>query len=123
MRELRRKKLQRRRRRFRSRKNVFGSTERPRMTVYRSDRHIYCQFIDDTNGRTLFGLSSLSPALRGEVGANCGNKEGAARVGEEAARKALEQGIKRVCFDRNGYRFHGRVKALADSARKQGLQF
>ncbi len=123
MREERRIKLRRWRRNWRSRRRVFGTPERPRLTVYRSDRHIYCQIIDDTQGRTLVAASTLSPEIREAVKTCSWNKKGAEAVGELIAKRALAKGVTKVCFDRNGYKFHGRVKALADSARKHGLQF
>jgi len=116
------KALRRRRRKLRVRKKVFGTPERPRLTVFRSLKHIYAQIIDDTRGHTLVSASTLSKPLREEI--RCGgNKEAAAKVGEVLAKLALEQGITKVVFDRNGYKYHGRIKALADAARAAGLQF
>lgn len=100
----------------RIRGKVSGTAERPRMTVFRSNRGIYVQLIDDLSGRTL--VSASSKGLEGGT-----KSEIAAKVGAEAARKALEAGISTVVFDRNGYLFHGRVKSLADAARTAGLQF
>ena len=110
------------RRNWRSRKRVFGTPERPRLVVFRSARHIYAQIIDDQAGVTLAAGSTMSKALRGAVKSG-GNRQAAERVGEALAKQAMEVGIKAVCFDRNGYKFHGRVKALADAARKAGLAF
>lgn len=102
---------------YRVRNKISGSACRPRMTVFRSNKQIYVQLIDDLTGKTLLSASSL--ALKDLDG----NKEQAAKVGEELAKKALEAGITQVVFDRNGYLYHGRVKELADAARKGGLKF
>jgi len=116
-------KIRRRIRRHHSlRRRVGGRKERPRLSVYRSLRNIYCQIIDDTEGRTLLGLSTLSPDLKKEVSYG-GNVKAAALLGERLAKIALEKGIKKVVFDRGGYRYHGRVKAVAEAARKAGLEF
>jgi len=123
MRELRRIKLRRMRRKWRVGRRVSGTNERPRMTVYRSGRHIYCQIVDDVTGRTLEAVSTLTPELKDAVKACSWNKQGAEQVGALIAKRAVAKGIVKVCFDRNGYRFHGRVKALAESARKNGLSF
>lgn len=112
----------RKRRHLRVRKKVFGTKERPRLCVFRSLRHMYCQLIDDTEGRTLLAMSTLSPELRNTLSKH-GNKEAAAAVGAKLAEKAKALGIKEVVFDRGGYKFHGRVKALAEAARKGGLKF
>ena len=101
---------------FRIRKNVNGTAERPRMSVFRSNKQIYVQVINDLNGTTLCAASSLGMET-------CPKKEQAAKVGELIAQKALEAGITQVVFDRNGYLYHGRVKELADGARKGGLKF
>jgi len=100
------------------RTRVEGTPERPRLSVFRSHKHIYAQVIDDWNQRTLAHASTLSPELRDRI-ANGGNVAGAALVGELIGRKCLEKGIGAVVFDRGGYRYHGRVKALAEAARKQ----
>lgn len=110
------------RRNYRSRKKIFGSPDRPRMTVFRSSRHIYVQIIDDFAGVTLASASTRAKGVCEEV-KNGGNKGAAEAIGTAVARQALNVGIKCVCFDRNGYRYHGRVKALADAARKAGLAF
>lgn len=115
-----RKKL-RQRRRLRVRKKVYGTAERPRMNVFRSLNHIYAQIIDDDQGKTLVAVSSLSPELRGKVSG--GKIEGATAVGKLVAEKAKEKGITAVVFDRAGYLYHGRVKALAEAARGNGLEF
>ena len=93
------------------------------MSVFRSAKHIYAQIIDDSTGRTLTGASSLSKELGSKIGKNTGNKEGAAVVGAAVADAALKKDIKKVVFDRNGFLYHGRVKALSEAARKNGLAF
>jgi large subunit ribosomal protein L18 len=102
----------------RIRRKVSGSAERPRLTIYRSLNHIYAQIIDDEQGRTLASASTTEKDLRGQTG---GNIEAATRVGRAIAERALSSGIQSVVFDRGGYRYHGRVKALADAAREAGL--
>lgn len=104
----------------RIRKKVFGTSERPRMTVFRSNKHIYVQIIDDTKGHTLVAASSLEKEFRGE---KLPMTEMAKKVGSLIAKRALEKGITKVVFDRNGYKYHGRIKALADAVREQGLNF
>ncbi len=110
------------RRRYHVRKRVFGTRERPRLTVFRSNRHIYAQIIDDTAGATLVAASTRSKALRDQL-SGCGGKKAAQAIGEAVAKQAVGVGIKCVCFDKNRYKFHGRVKALAEAARKTGLVF
>ena len=110
-------------RKSRVRKTVRGTAERPRLSVFRSARHIYAQIIDDDSASTLVGASSMSKDLQTEIESNGGNCRGAALVGERIAKQALEKGIKRVVFDRNGFLYHGRVKTLAESAREHGLEF
>lgn len=105
------------RRARRIRKHLSGTAERPRISVFRSIKHIYAQVIDDDTGRTLVASSSLMLKVPG------GNIEGAKAVGKALAEKAREKAITKVCFDRGGRRFHGRVKALADAAREAGLEF
>jgi large subunit ribosomal protein L18 len=107
----------------RLRKKIRGSSEIPRLTVYRSLYHIYAQIIDDATSKTLVATSTLSPELREEVKSIKGKKEVAKRVGAQIAKKALEKNVKRVVFDRNGYLYHGIVKSLADGAREAGLKF
>ena len=102
----------------RIRRKVSGSAERPRLTIYRSLNHIYAQIIDDEQGRTIAAASTTEKDLRGATG---GNIDAAARVGRAIAERALSNGIESVVFDRGGYRYHGRVKALADAAREAGL--
>ena len=116
------KRKARKRRHYRVRKKVYGSSESPRLNVYRSLKHIYAQLIDDQSGRTLISASTLDPSLQGQLKAT-GNKEAARMVGELLAKKALEKGIYRVVFDRGGFLYHGRIKALAEGARSGGLKF
>ncbi len=104
------------------RKKIFGTSERPRLSVFRSNRHIYAQIIDDIAGATLVSSSSKAKSLRAKLPEG-GNSKAAEVVGEAIAKQALGVGINCVCFDRNRYKFHGRVKALAESARKAGLVF
>ena len=106
----------------RVRKNLFGTPERPRLCVYRSNKNISAQVIDDVNGVTLVSASSLDKELKGEIGYG-GNKEAAKKVGEALAKRALAKGIEEVSFDRGGFLYHGRVAALADAAREAGLMF
>ena len=116
------KNSQLKRRKGRVRKKVFGDADRPRLSIYRSLRHIYAQIIDDDNGSTLVAAGTVSDKLRGEM-KNTGNTAAAAKVGEALARKALDMGIRQVRFDRNGCKYHGRIKALAEGARQTGLIF
>ena len=110
-------------RKMRVRRKVRGTAERPRLSVFRSSRHIYAQLIDDESAVTLATVSSVAKDLQSSIGNDGGNRRGAAVVGEQIAKKAQEKGIKRVVFDRNGFLYHGRVKSLADSAREHGLEF
>lgn len=110
------------RRKYHVRKKVSGTAERPRLSVFRSNRHVYAQVVDDIAGVTLASASTKSKNLRDKVPYG-GNKKAAEIVGEAIAKEALAVGIKRVCFDRGSYKYHGRVKALADAARKAGLVF
>ena len=104
------------------RSRVKGTSARPRLNVFRSLKHIYAQAIEDSAGRTLASVSSLSPERKGSL-KHPGNVEAAKKVGELIAKKCLEKGIQKVIFDRNGYLYHGRVKALAEAARTAGLIF
>ena len=104
----------------RIRKRLEGTGERPRLNIFRSLNHIYAQIIDDTQGRTLVAANSLASDSSVHGG---GNVAAARTVGKQIGEKALAQGIRQVAFDRGGYRYHGRVKALADAAREAGLQF
>ena len=112
----------RQRRKRRIRKRVTGTPDRPRLTVFRSHKNIYAQIIDDTAGRTLVSASSMDTGLRAEIGYG-GNRAAATAVGTKLAQLALEAGIKKVVLDRNGYTYHGRLKELAETARKCGLAF
>ena len=107
----------------RVRRKVFGSAERPRMAVFRSLNNIYVQIIDDAQGHTLVAASSLDPDVRGQINGGKPKSEVAALVGSVIAERALDKGIKSVVFDRGGFKYHGRAKALADAARKGGLVF
>ena len=106
----------------RVRRKVFGTAERPRLSVFRSLHHIYAQVIDDTRGETLAAASSLESELRSNGGGQ-GKSEVSRRVGELVAERAKQNGIDSVVFDRGGYKYHGRVKALAEAAREGGLVF
>ena len=104
------------------RSKMHGTEERPRLSVYRSNTHMYAQIIDDLAGVTLVSANSMEPAVSGP-GTYAGNKELAAKVGELLASRAKEKGITEVAFDRGDYKYHGRVQALAEAAREGGLQF
>jgi large subunit ribosomal protein L18 len=109
-------------RQVRVRRQVQGTGERPRLCIFRSSRHIYAQIIEDASGKTLVAASTLNQDVAGALGYS-GNIDAAKAVGAAIARKALEQNIQQVVFDRNGFLYHGRVKALADAAREAGLSF
>ena len=115
----------RRRIQLRQRKRIAGSTARPRLSVFRSVAHIYAQVIDDMSGQTIVSASSLEPALKGAFakGVGGGNLKGAETVGKTIAERSIEKGIKKVVFDRSGFLYHGRIRAVADAARKAGLEF
>ncbi len=117
------KRLARLRRKRRIRKKIFGTSERPRLCVYRSLKHMYAQIIDDTKGITLAAASTLDPEIRDKVKELKGKIAKAEVVGKLIAKRALEKGIKKVVFDRNGFLYHGRVKAVAEGAREGGLDF
>lgn len=110
------------RRKYHVRKRVFGTPDRPRLSVKRSSRHIYAQIIDDVAGVTLVSASTMNKDFRNRL-QQTGNKKAAEVVGEAIAKQTIGVGIKCVCFDRGCYKYHGRVKALADGARKAGLVF
>ena len=112
----------RKRRHWRVRKRVVGTSQRPRLNVFRSLKHLYAQVIDDIQGHTLVAASTLDPELRDEVKGLAGTEQ-AELVGGLLAKRALERGVKRVAFDRGGYKYHGRVKSLAEAAREGGLEF
>jgi len=111
------------RRKYHVRKKVFGTPDRPRLSVFRSNKNIYAQIIDDVAGATLVSASSRAKGLQDQLPKGGCNKKTAEIVGEAIAKQAIGVGIKCVCFDRNRYRFHGRIKALAEAARKAGLVF
>jgi large subunit ribosomal protein L18 len=114
----------RKRRHYRIRKRIQGNSERPRLNVFRSNVHIYVQVIDDTAGHTLVAASTTEKAMRAEERSGNGSKIAQAQaVGKLIAERALQAGVTKVVFDRGGYRYHGRVKALADAAREAGLSF
>jgi large subunit ribosomal protein L18 len=113
---------QRRRRSYRVRKRIRGTAERPRLSVHRSHKNVACQIIDDATGKTLVSADTLEQALRSQV-AYGGNKAAAEAIGKLIAERAIAAGIKEVCFDRGHYKYHGRVAAVADAARKAGLSF
>jgi large subunit ribosomal protein L18 len=113
---------QRQRRQYRVRRSIRGTTERPRLSVFRSHKHIAAQVIDDSTGRTLAAASSLDKQLRDGVGFG-GNKQAAEAIGKAVAERAKAAGITKVCFDRGSFKDHGRVAALADAARAAGLEF
>ncbi|MCC3358898.1 50S ribosomal protein L18 [Bacillus sp. REN16] len=110
----------RRKRHARVRSRVSGTAARPRLNVFRSNKHIYAQLIDDVNSVTIVSASTLDKELSVE---GAGNVDAATKVGELVAKRGIEKGIKEVVFDRGGYLYHGRVKALAEAAREAGLQF
>ncbi len=108
----------------RVRKQIHGSTDRPRLSVFKSSKHIYAQIIDDVNMNTLVSASSLTPQVIDSLGKDSSGKiDVASAVGKLLGELAVEKGIKKVSFDRGGYPFHGRVKSLADAAREAGLKF
>jgi large subunit ribosomal protein L18 len=109
----------------RLRKRIQGSEQRPRLTVYRSVSHIYVQVVDDMTGRTIASASSIEPSVKGTFAkqAKGGNVAGAQAVGKTIAQRLMEKGVKRIVFDRNGFLYHGRIKAVADAAREAGLEF
>ncbi|MFM9025167.1 MAG: 50S ribosomal protein L18 [Planctomycetaceae bacterium] len=113
---------QRLRRKRRVRRFIRGTAERPRLTVFRTHKHIYAQIIDDAAGRTLAAASSMDKQIRGSVGFG-GNKQAAEAIGRAVAERAKAAGVSMGCFDRGGFRYHGRVAALAEAARAAGLEF
>ncbi|MFP3866989.1 MAG: 50S ribosomal protein L18 [Desulfobacteraceae bacterium] len=117
-----RKQEARQKRKKRVRKKIFGVENQPRLTVFKTSRHIYAQIIDDLKGHTLAAASTLDKELR-EKAANLKGMEKAREVGVLLAQKAKQVGVQRVAFDRNGFLYHGRIKNLADSCREQGLEF
>ena len=122
MKHLIKKNIRRQRRKKHIRRRVTGEPDRPRLTVFRSHKNIYAQIIDDTAGKTLASASSAEKDVLAKVGYG-GNKAAASAVGEALATKAVGAGIKKVVFDRSGYAYHGRIKELAEAAKKGGLEF
>jgi large subunit ribosomal protein L18 len=110
---------------LRQRKRISGTKERPRLSVFRSVAHIYAQVIDDLSGKTLAAAASTDPKLKGVFAKDVrgGNLKGAEAIGKAIAERSIEKGIKRVVFDRGGFLYHGRIRAVADAARKAGLEF
>jgi len=113
---------ERKKRHRRVRQKVYGTPERPRLNVFRSNKHIYAQIINDESGHTLVAASTLDKELKDKL-TSTGNKEAARLVGELIGKRALEKGIDSVVFDRGGYLYHGKIKELADGAREAGLKF
>ncbi len=105
------------------RKKIVGTNERPRLSVYRSLDHLYAQIINDVDAKTIVSLSTLSPDVRDMIKKDAGNVKGAVALGIALAETCKKKGVTKVVFDRSGYLYHGRIKALADAARKGGLQF
>ena len=110
---------------LRQRKRIMGTQERPRLAVFRSVSHIYAQVIDDLSGQTLVSASTVDPKVKASLakGVTGGNLKGAEAIGKTIAERSIEKGIKRVVFDRAGFLYHGRIRAVADAARKAGLEF
>ena len=110
---------------LRQRKRIAGTKERPRLSVFRSVTHIYAQVIDDLTGETLVSASTVEPSVKGSLdkSARGGNLAGAEAIGKVIAERSIEKGITRVVFDRSGFLYHGRIRAVADAARKAGLEF
>jgi len=110
---------------YRIRRRVRGTGERPRMTIFRSVAHMYVQVVDDATGQTIAAASTVDPAVKGALAneATGGNIEGAKAIGKTIAARLIEKGVKQVVFDRNGFLYHGRVKAVAEAAREAGLEF
>ena len=110
---------------YRIRRRVNGTVERPRLTIFRSVSHMYVQVVDDASGKTIASASTVEPSVKGALAkkASGGNVEGAKAIGKTIAERLIEKGVKRVVFDRNGFLYHGCVKAVADAAREAGLEF
>ena len=110
---------------YRIRRRVSGSVERPRLTIFRSVAHMYVQVVDDATGKTIASASTVEPTVKGALPKKVtgGNVAGAKAIGKTIAERLIEKGVKRVVFDRNGFLYHGRVKAVADAAREAGLEF
>ena len=112
----------RERRKLRIRRKISGTAEKPRLSIFRSAKHIYAQVIDDASGKTVAHASTLTKEVRGAIAEDT-KSDAAKKVGETIAKALIAKGIKEIVFDRNGYLYHGRVRALADAARKAGLTF
>lgn len=112
----------RQKRKARVRTRIFGTEQRPRLSVFRSAKHIYAQLVVDSTGSTILAASTLSQEIKGEIG-GLKKSDAAKKVGELIGRKAAEKNIRKVVFDRNGFLYHGRIKALAEGARESGLEF
>jgi large subunit ribosomal protein L18 len=110
---------------LRQRKRIAGTPDRPRLTVFRSVSHIYAQVVDDMKGETLVSASSVEPDIKGTFAKDVrgGNLKGAEAIGQAIAKRAIDKGITKVVFDRSGFLYHGRIRAIAEAARKAGLQF
>ncbi len=117
------KKKRRISRKFRVRKKITGTPDRLRLTVFRSLNHIYAQLINDVDGKTVVSASTIDPEAKGQIKPDMPKKKQSEVVGSLLAKRAIEKGVKKVTFDRNGYLYHGRVKELAEGARKAGLEF
>jgi len=116
------KKLNRKKKHLSIRRKISGTSEKPRLAVFKSEKHIYAQIIDDMKGNTIVSASTVDKELKNEL-KKTWNIEAAEKVGELLAKRAVEKGISSVVFDRGGFKYHGRIKSLADSARKAGLKF
>ena len=123
--QIKTKEDRRQRIKYRLRKRMQGSSARPRLTVFRSVAHIYVQVVDDLAGKTIASASSVEPGMKAKLTGEtrAGNKKGAELIGKTIAERLKEQGITRVVFDRNGFLYHGRVRAVAEAARQAGLEF
>jgi large subunit ribosomal protein L18 len=123
--KIRTKENRRDRIKLRLRKRITGTAERPRLTVFRSVAHIYVQAVDDTTGHTLAAAGTVEPSVKAKMDAKTkgGNRAGAELIGQTIAERLIAKGLKQVVFDRNGFLYHGRVRAVAEAARKAGLEF
>ncbi|HAG51238.1 MAG: 50S ribosomal protein L18 [Deltaproteobacteria bacterium GWC2_42_51] len=110
-------------RKKRVRKKIWGTSERPRLSIFRSNKHIYAQIIEDASGKTLISTSTISKELQDKLKKKTKKTEAAKKIGELVAKKAISKGIDKVVFDRGGFIYHGRIKAVADGAREAGLKF
>ena len=115
--------LSRIKKKARVRKKITGIAEKPRLTVFRSSKHIYAQVVDDSSGKTIVSCSTLDKEIASSIKTYTGNKESATLVGKKIAERLKDKGISNIVFDRNGYIYHGRVKSLAEAAREEGIKF